>query len=150
MQQKERNIAPDSIDDFFSEIAKDVERDFSLENSKDKFGLAVCDIFVKEKVYHNSALTCYFFTERLGIDRREFVKLFQSYFGMSFRMFVQNIRLREALLLLEHSDLSIQIIAQKVGFGTIRSFQRCVQSVCNMSPKDYRKAKLKDREQLDF
>ncbi|MFC4672571.1 helix-turn-helix domain-containing protein [Dysgonomonas termitidis] len=51
------------------------------------------------------------------------------------------LRLKESVILLEQSDLTIEEIAEKVGFGTVRTFQRQFMAMYNTSPTDYRKIK---------
>jgi AraC-type DNA-binding domain-containing proteins len=78
--------------------------------------------------------------ERIGTNKELFVDAFQYCFGLSFPEYINFLRLKDAITLLEESDLSIEEISERVGFGTVRTFQRQFQAKYNMSPKDYRKA----------
>lgn len=130
----------DIITDFFSEIEKEIDNDpFYSENRTDRFRTIVHDIMVKEKAYRNPTLDRNFMIERLRINKNLFAKMFRKCFYMSFREFVNRLRLKESVKLLAQSDLSIEEISEKVGFGTIRTFQRLFSVEYNMSPKDYRK-----------
>ena len=130
------------IDDIFSEIEKDLENDLSFStNSKDDFCVTIRRIFIKEKAYRNPALSRDALIKRMNTGRSIFIKRFQYCFGMSFRECVNRLRLKESVILLEQSDLTIEEIAEKVGFGTIRTFQRQFMAMYNTSPKDYRKGK---------
>lgn len=137
----------DIIDDIFSEIEKDITTDIFLSiNSKDDFRIAICQIFIKEKAYRDSTLSRETLIKRMNVGKSIFIKRFQYCFGMSFRECINRLRLKESVILLEQSDLSIENIAEKVGFGTIRTFQRQFQTMYNMSPKDYRQTKQKNNK----
>jgi two-component system response regulator YesN len=62
---------------------------------------------------------------------------------MSFSEYVNSLRLKDSITLLEESDLMIEDISEKVGFDTVRTFQRQFMTKYNMSPKEYRKAAMK-------
>lgn len=132
----------DIIDQMFSEIEKDIENDLSFStNKKDDFCIAIRQIFIHEKAYRDSALTREILMKRLDIGKDVFIQRFQYCFDMSFRECINRLRLKESIILLEQSDLPIEKIAEKVGFGTVRTFQRQFQIKYNMSPKEYRKNK---------
>ncbi|MFV0468221.1 MAG: helix-turn-helix domain-containing protein [Dysgonomonas sp.] len=140
----EKKARIDIIDEIFSEIEKDIEQDFSyFQNSNDKLGIILHDIFIKEKAYRDPTLTRDTLMKRIDIGKDPFIKGFQYCFGMPFRECINRLRLKEAVILLEQSDLPIEKIAHKVGFGTIRTFQRQFVTIYNMSPKEYRKIQIK-------
>ncbi|MFV0330194.1 MAG: helix-turn-helix domain-containing protein [Dysgonomonas sp.] len=135
----------DIIDDIFSEIEKDIQEDLSFyTNSKDDFGTAVRQIFIKEKAYRDSTLSRDSLMKRMNIGKSIFIKRFQYCFDMSFKECINRLRLKESAILLEQSDLSIEEIAEKVGFGTVRTFQRQFMAKYNVPPKEYRLAKYKN------
>lgn len=138
-----RHNKSDIIDDIFSEIEKDIEADL---NNKDNFCITIRQIFIKEKAYRDSTLTRETLMKRMNIGKSIFIKRFQYCFGMSLRECVNGLRLKESIVLLEQSDLSIGKIAQKVGFGTVRTFQRQFMTVYSMPPKDYRQLKDKSNK----
>lgn len=112
---------------------------FCPERRKDQLCIAIRDIILKEKAYRNPSISRDSLIERLGTNKDLFVEAFQYCFGMSFPEFINGLRLKDAITLLEQSDLSIEAISEKVGFGTVRTFQRQFQTKYDMSPKDYRK-----------
>lgn len=113
--------------------------DLHPEKRKDQLCIAIRDVLLKEKDYRNPNLTRDNLIERLGTNKELFVDAFQYCFGMSFPEYINVLRLKDAITLLEKSDLTIEEISDKVGYGTIRTFQRQFQNKYNMSPKDYRK-----------
>jgi len=59
-------------------------------------------------------------------------------FKVTFSDYVNFLRLKDAVQLLEQSDLSIEEISDITGFGTVRTFRRQFNDKYNMAPKDYR------------
>jgi transcriptional regulator GlxA family with amidase domain len=108
------------------------------ENHKDKLCIAIRNLFLQEKAYLNPSLTRDYMIERLGTNRKMFTETFHFCFGMSFSEYVNELRMRDAIVLLEQSDMSIEAISEQTGFGTIRTFQRQFQKKYNLSPKNYR------------
>lgn len=132
----------DSITAFFSEIETDIAYDpFYPESRIDKFRAAIHNMMVKEKIYRNPALDRNLMIERLGINKNLFVDMFKECFSISFWQFVNALRLKESAKLLEQSDILIEEISMKVGFGTVRTFQRLFMEEYKMTPKEYRKSK---------
>ena len=122
---------------------EDIVDDLCPERRKDQLCIAIRDILLREKRYRDPSITRNHLIEDLGTNKELFVDAFQYCFGMSFPEYLNVLRLKDAIALLDESDLTIQEIAEKVGFGTVRTFQRQFQSKYNMSPKDYRKAASK-------
>lgn len=136
--KKKRKV--DIIDQIFSEIEKDIEQDLSFsKNRKDDFYVAIHQILIKGKAYRDPDLSREALMKRMNIGKDIFIKCFKYCFAMSFRECINRLRLKESAILLEQSDLSIEEIADKVGFGTVRTFQRQYQAKYNMTPKEYRK-----------
>lgn len=115
---------------------------FCPERRKDQLCIAIRDILLREKAYRNPAITRDKLVERLATNKELFISAFQYCFGMSFTEYLNYLRLKDAVSLLEESDMSIESISEKVGFGSVRTFQRQFQTKYNMSPKEYRKAAL--------
>lgn len=136
------NRKNDLIDEFFSEIAKDIGQTPSFTSKKkEDFNAAMHRLFVEEKTYRDPELTRDKLLKRMEMGKEPFTKWFQNYFGAPFRECVNRLRLKESVLLLEQSDLPIEKIAAKVGFGTVRTFQRQFMEKYGKSPSEYRKMK---------
>lgn len=122
---------------------EDADDDLCPEKRKDQLCIAIRDMLHKEKVYRDQTITRDSIVERLGTNKELFIGAFQYCFDMSFSEYVNSLRLKDSITLLEESDLTIEEISEKVGFGTVRTFQRQFQTKYNMSPKEYRKASTK-------
>jgi AraC-like DNA-binding protein len=111
---------------------------FHPENRKDKLCNALRNLMLKDKIYRNPDITRDELIRRLNTNKDLFIVAFKDCFGQSFSEYVNNMRITDAISLLENSDLSIDEISQKVGFGSVRTFQRQFHDKYNMSPKEYR------------
>ena len=58
--------------------------------------------------------------------------------GKGFNEYVNSIRINEACRLLLESELTVKEISEKVGFGTVRSFDRAFKKQKNETAKEYR------------
>ncbi len=118
---------------------------FCPDTRKDRLCIAIRDIILKEKIYRDPTLTRDAVVERLGTNKDLFIDAFQYCFRMSFTDYINTLRLKDAVNLLDQSDLPIEEISEKVGFGTIRTFQHQFLARYNMSPKDYRSQRKADK-----
>lgn len=65
---------------------------------------------------------------------------FSDKIHLSFREYINSLRLNEAKNLLEVGNLSMTEIALEAGFGTIRNFNRVFKKKHGMTPSEYRKS----------
>jgi len=145
---KQQKLLDDELQEKISSVPTEDKEDkkeeiqdgFCPETRKDKLCVAIHDILVKDKAYRNPVLTRDYVIERLGTNKELFVDAFYSCFRTTFSDYINILRLKDATTLLEKSDLSIEAISEKIGFGTIRTFQRQFQAKYSMTPKDFRKS----------
>ena len=136
VQQELRDVELLNKTSFIKEDIQD--DDFCPESRMDKLCVAIRDLILRDKAYRNPTISRDYVIERLGTNRELFVDAFMYCFGMSFTEYINSLRLKDAVTLLEQSDMSIENISEKTGFGTLRTFQRQFQTKYNMSPKNYR------------
>jgi len=80
-----------------------------------------------------------------GISKRFFIspcyfsRTFKSMTGLSFTEYINNVRIKESLTLLESTDTSILQISEAVGFAGNTHFGRVFKRIVGMSPMQYRK-----------
>ena len=109
------------------------------ESRMDKLCNDIRSLILRDKAYRNPGITRDYMIECIGTNRELFVEAFMLCFKMPFPDYINSLRLKDAVILLQQSDLSIDAISEKTGFGTVRTLQRQFQVKYNMSPSDYRK-----------
>ncbi|MDR3364354.1 MAG: response regulator [Clostridiales Family XIII bacterium] len=65
-------------------------------------------------------------------------RLFGKYFNTSFKAWINGIKIREAMRLLEESSLSIKEISDRVGYNNLNYFYRKFNTVTGTTPKQFR------------
>ena len=78
-------------------------------------------------------------SKELHISKYYISHIFGSRLNMRFNDYVNSLRVSKACLLLTDSDMSITDISDKVGFSTIRTFNRAFLRQTGKSPSDYRR-----------
>ena len=76
---------------------------------------------------------------RAVMSERNFTRHFRQATGTSFKQWILNQRLAQAQRMLESSKVSIEVVAQKTGFGTSLSLRKHFQAALHLSPSAYRK-----------
>ncbi len=120
------------------ETASAVDDNLCAESRLDKLCIAVRDLLLKDRIYRDPVITQEIVVERLGTNRNIFAEAMKYCLKTTFKDYVISLRLKDAVHLLENSDLSIEEISEKVGFGTAHTFRRQFSEKYNMNPKDYR------------
>lgn len=78
----------------------------------------------------------------IGYDYAYISKFFKRSVGISFRKYVNMLRVRESQYLLKLTSKSIGDIGEECGFGSLRAFDREFCAVAGCTPSDYRKKKF--------
>jgi AraC-like DNA-binding protein len=74
-----------------------------------------------------------------GLEKKYLSALFHRKVGIAFKRWVSAVRIREALRLMAEADHSITDIAFTVGFGDIRTFERCFKRCLGATPREMKK-----------
>ncbi len=91
-----------------------------------------------EENYNNCDFQISDICNSLAISHSYLCKIFKKYSNTSANAFLIEIRMREARVLLERDNSSIQEIAKKVGYDDFAYFSREFRRLFGMSAKDYR------------
>lgn len=78
--------------------------------------------------------------EELHISKYYISHLFSDRLGIRFNDYVNSLRVSDACRLLRQTDASITEISERVGFGTLRTFNRAFAKQTGMSPSEYRRS----------
>jgi transcriptional regulator GlxA family with amidase domain len=76
--------------------------------------------------------------ERCFMSPRNFARVFAREVGMTPAAYVESVRLERARVLLETTELSVDEIARRCGFGTVETLRRVFARRLRASPSDYR------------
>ncbi len=76
--------------------------------------------------------------ERSFMSPRNFARVFAKEVGMTPAAYVEALRLERARVLLETTDLLLEEIAARCGFGTVETLRRTFGRRLHVSPSDYR------------
>ncbi len=77
-------------------------------------------------------------TELFAISRTNFIRFFKLFSGKSFKQYVTDKRINQALGLLSLSNIPINEISQLVGYKEFSSFYRNIRKATGLSPSQYR------------
>lgn len=77
--------------------------------------------------------------EALHLNKYYISHLFSGKLGMRFNDYINSLRVSEACRCLLHTDESITAISDRVGFNTLRTFNRSFIKQLGVSPSDYRR-----------
>lgn len=75
---------------------------------------------------------------RAAMSERTLARRFVQEVGRTPAKFVMELRLNRAKTLLERSDLSIEAVAAKSGFGSVDTLQRAFRDLLSVAPGTYR------------
>ncbi len=90
------------------------------------------DMFVQTKALNSEI-------EKLGFSRKRIVEVFKEEYGITPNEYVNDLRYKEAIRLLEQTESEVLDIAYSVGFGSLSAFYKFFKERANMSPAAYRK-----------
>ena len=77
-------------------------------------------------------------SERAAMSPRNFARLFVTETGVTPAKFVEQVRLVAARCKLEQTELSVEAIAKRCGFGDPERMRRSFRRMLRVSPQDYR------------
>ena len=77
--------------------------------------------------------------EHLHLNKYYISHLFSGKLGIRFNDYINSLRISEACKLLSNSDISVTEISERVGFNTLRTFNRAFIKQIGVSPSEYRR-----------
>lgn len=88
--------------------------------------------------YHEPNLRLSDIANEIGISEEMTSELLKNHSNLTFRQYLNQVRLEEAKRLLKVSSLQISEIAFKVGYNNIQHFNRVFKEYTDLQPKNYR------------
>ncbi len=89
--------------------------------------------------YMEMSLSIQTVAKNTGIASEKITKTIKEHCNMTFRQYLNNIRITEAKRLLLESDRQVLDIALAVGYNSVNHFNKVFKLLMNCSPKEYRK-----------
>ena len=90
--------------------------------------------------YSNQELTVKQASQELGISQSKIQVILKTHFKMTFRQYLNTIKIHEAKRLLLDTDRQVTDIAYRVGYKNVTHFNRIFKDLEAMSPNQYRKS----------
>ena len=115
------------------------------ESQKNDVLQAIKKAMEEEKVYLQSDLTLNLLAKQLQTNRTYLSQIINQEFGKSFNTFLNEYRIREARQILSTPDLNLSIegVAQTVGFNSVPSFNSAFKKFTGVTPSFYMKSTLR-------
>lgn len=115
------------------------EKDISpkiVKNAKKLNKLTEIIDYIKRN--YNQELTLENLAEMFGYTSVHLSRMFKKYMKISYKVYLDNLRLKHAVKDLNETDLPIERIAEKHGFANGRAFAQTFKSRYGSSPRKYR------------
>lgn len=77
-------------------------------------------------------------SDALGYEYHYFSLLFNNYFEMNFKSFINMFRFEKACNMLSDTSKSISYVCFECGFETVRNFNRVFKELCGVTPSEFR------------
>jgi transcriptional regulator GlxA family with amidase domain len=114
--------------------AQFIERPLPVSHSDGRFAQVL--EWVEERLDEDHSIDA--LATRAAMSRRNFTRHFRQATGTSFKQWLLNQRLTHAQRMLEKTEVSIEVVAQKAGFGSALSLRQHFRSTLRTSPSAYR------------
>ncbi|WGV98246.1 helix-turn-helix domain-containing protein [Vibrio sp. YMD68] len=118
----------------------------STESNQPTLALSRALVYI-ERHYASAQLNSNEIAKASFVSQRQMERLFRQFLQTSPNQYIRNIQQNQAALLLkEQHELSIQSISESCGFSDSNYFSKCFKKHFGVSPRQYRKESLLQRE----
>ncbi|BCJ97120.1 helix-turn-helix domain-containing protein [Anaerocolumna chitinilytica] len=93
--------------------------------------------FINEN-YHNNLLSVSLMAREFHMSESYFSQYFKKYVDQTFSKYLETIRINKACELIKQKELTIEEIAERVGYTSSLSFRRAFKKVVGIPPSGYR------------
>jgi len=93
------------------------------------------------QIHYAGGITIDRVAEYVGVDRTHFTKTFRKTYGMPPMKYIQQLKMNEAMLLLDQTGYNLAEIAHSVGYPDPFSFSKAFKKYTGLSPSAYRSRK---------
>ncbi len=120
------------------------------EEDAERYLRQLLNLMEKEKPYLNGELSINDLTQRLNIPRHYLTQILNEKLGKNFYTFVNEYRVREVLRMMEDPDYdryTLLALGFEAGFNAKSSFNTVFKNHTGMTPSEYRRRVLLEREE---
>lgn len=91
--------------------------------------------------HYREKITLGLVAQKVSFNPEYFSRLFAKETGMNFSAFLNSLRMRQAVELLEHTDKKVYEIAEEVGYGSLSYFSTAFKKSFGQTPAEYQAQK---------
>lgn len=108
------------------------------EQGEKKYSQAVRRAIVYMEKNYGSAIALTDVASHVGLSSEYLSRLFREDTGMKFIVYLNNLRLKHAIDLLEHTNLKVYEVAEQVGYSNLSYFSTVFKKNLGQNPFDYK------------
>ncbi|MDO4275182.1 MAG: response regulator [Eubacteriales bacterium] len=131
----------EAFTDFFVSVYKDIRQHLSRKGQAGYAPWLTAAINYMKNNYANSSMTVEQIAETAGLSTSRFSVLFRQETGQTVNDYLTEIRISQAVFLLENSNCKIYEIADKVGYKSAQYFSQIFSQKTGYKPLHFRKKK---------
>lgn len=135
----EKQTASDRImESYFQLIVEKILAQLSLSDAEQGAEEIIKEILLYVNAHYTENLTRKEIAQAVGYHESYISHLFSGILKTSIPGYINSLRMHDASRLLAQTDLPVSRIAEQLGFGTVRNFNRVFLKETGSSPKAYR------------
>jgi len=122
-------------------VLKDSGKSYSFldENQKHTLMEKIDKLMEEKQLYRNPELNIFLISRELFTNTKYISVCINEIKKMNFQSYVNTYRIKEAMLLMENKNQSIQEIMETCGFNSRSSFNQYFKKMTGLTPSEYRK-----------
>lgn len=110
------------------------------DNNSNILKKSILDLFEIQKIYLNPQLKLSDVATMINSNRTYVSRFFNNDYGKTFFEFVNEYRVKYAMILLQTSNEKLELIAEQSGFNSRQSFHRVFSKMLGCTPEQYRQS----------
>lgn len=110
---------------------------------KDQYSPAIRDAIAYVKKHYSEKISLSMVAQAVSFNPEYFSRLFVRETGMNFSAYLNSVRMRQAVELLEHTNKKVYEIAEEVGYASLSYFSTAFKKSFGQTPAEYQALKQK-------
>lgn len=113
----------------------------SFQQPQESSKVAKVREFIEDNVFSEKNMTREYVAEYIGMTPTYFSRWFKSNFSTSYVHYINNLKIKKAMKMLEETNLSLNDICLECGYYTLHYFMNKFYEINGMTPNEYRKSR---------